>query len=57
VLVDQRGTGGSHLLTCPQTEEEENPKDDSEAALKYFHECLAALDANPRFYTTSIAMG
>jgi pimeloyl-ACP methyl ester carboxylesterase len=56
VLVDQRGTGGSHLLTCPQTEEEENPKDDSEAALKYFQECLAALDANPRFYTTSIAM-
>jgi pimeloyl-ACP methyl ester carboxylesterase len=57
VLVDQRGTGRSHPLNC-------TPKDDSlkslladdEAALARLRECLAAYDANPKLYTTPIAM-
>jgi len=57
VLVDQRGTGRSHPLDC-------EPKDDSlrsfladdEPALARLRECLATYDADPRLYTTSIAM-
>jgi pimeloyl-ACP methyl ester carboxylesterase len=57
VLVDQRGTGRSHPLNC-------EPKDDSlnalladdQSALARLRECLASYDADPRLYTTPIAM-
>lgn len=57
VLVDQRGTGDSHPLNC-------HVVDDSLAALNEprerwlarLRDCLAQLDADPRFYTTTIAM-
>lgn len=57
VLVDQRGTGRSHPLNC-------EPKDDSlkalladdESVLARLRECLASYDADPRLYTTPIAM-
>src|SRR5437764_458705 len=57
VLVDQRGTGNSNPLDC---------EDDEEPALQSLFEdtlpeplvarCLAALDADPRLYMTSIAV-
>jgi pimeloyl-ACP methyl ester carboxylesterase len=57
VLVDQRGTGGSHPLDCD---------DDTEQPLQALFEdslpeglirrCLATLDADPRQYVTSIAI-
>jgi pimeloyl-ACP methyl ester carboxylesterase len=57
VLVDQRGTGASHPLECDMG-------DDSlasfnlpqEAALEKLRTCLTGYDADPRLYTTTIAM-
>lgn len=53
VFVDMRGTGGSNKLSC------EVPDDASvaerlalDAGLEEMDECLAALDADTRFYTT-----
>jgi pimeloyl-ACP methyl ester carboxylesterase len=56
VLVDQRGTGKSHPLPCLISV---NPDINTppEAQLKTeLNKCLAKLDADPRFYTTAIAM-
>ncbi len=52
VLIDQRGTGQSHPLRC--TPPEETAADSATTDL--LAACLAQLDADPRFYTTSIAM-
>ena len=49
VLVDQRGTGGSHDLRCPQ-----GPLADRWAA--ELRTCLYGLDGDPRAYTTAWAM-
>lgn len=59
VLVDQRGTGSSNPLDCPALEQTgglaggELPLDEQVSLLK---ECRAALQADPRFFTTEIAM-
>jgi pimeloyl-ACP methyl ester carboxylesterase len=57
VLVDQRGTGGSNRLDCEMPAEafasgEIPPSQIRELA----RACLAALDARPQFYTTSVAV-
>lgn len=49
VLVDQRGTGGSHRLVVPEM----NP---GETLAAYAGRVLATLDGDPRFYTTAVAM-
>jgi pimeloyl-ACP methyl ester carboxylesterase len=51
VLIDQRGTGGSNLLMCPQPDK---PFDVTDAAAlsAYAKSCLNDLDADPRWYTT-----
>ena len=49
VLVDQRGTGGSNKLECPDPVEPDRRVD----ALR---SCLAGLDGDPRAYTTVWAM-
>jgi hypothetical protein len=51
VLIDQRGTGGSHLLMCPQPDK---PFDVTDAAAlsAYAQSCLSGLDADPRWVTT-----
>ncbi|HEU4324206.1 MAG TPA: alpha/beta hydrolase [Roseiflexaceae bacterium] len=49
VLVDQRGTGMSNPLKCP---EEVADQTDARAVAEA---CLRDLDADPRFYTTSVA--
>ncbi len=53
VLVDQRGTGQSNPLRCLEPEDFSL----SEAqALEKLQTCPERLDADPRFYTTEIAM-
>ncbi|MBI4927116.1 MAG: alpha/beta fold hydrolase, partial [Anaerolineae bacterium] len=59
VLVDQRGTGGSGALTCPESLNAEAPIDyfptPQEMAAEY-RACLDGLDADPRYYTTDLSM-
>ncbi|MCG8352226.1 MAG: alpha/beta hydrolase [Chloroflexales bacterium] len=54
VLVDQRGTGTSNQLQCPNPEE--TTALTSAALQDWAADCLAQMDADPQFYTTSIAM-
>ncbi|HEX5307119.1 MAG TPA: alpha/beta hydrolase [Dyella sp.] len=61
LLLDQRGTGGSHPLSCKNEEPPATPGDELEddpAKLKAeVARCLAQVEkhADPRFYTTTIA--
>src|SRR5215469_725953 len=57
VLVDQRGTGGSNALECPESEDFTGPVSDAETAART-RACLAPLAARAdvRFYTTSLAV-
>jgi pimeloyl-ACP methyl ester carboxylesterase len=56
VLLDQRGTGASNPLRCATG----GPVDTLKAILSFdfvaVDECLGKLDADPRFYTTPLAM-
>ena len=52
VMVDQRGTGGSGRLACPDSYVRGA---DPKAVTDYLRRCLARLDADPRLYTTSLA--
>ena len=58
VLVDQRGTGSSRELACPLHRKDaplaERLEAKTDATL--LASCLAALDADPRHYTTAAAM-
>jgi pimeloyl-ACP methyl ester carboxylesterase len=56
LLVDQRGTGQSNPLKCPQVELKEALAQDWAELGPSTQECLDSLDADPRFYTTTIAM-
>ncbi len=57
VLVDQRGTGDSNPLECRSDQDSLRPLDESdEEGLARLRKCLAGFDADPRLYTTSIAM-
>jgi pimeloyl-ACP methyl ester carboxylesterase len=64
LLVDQRGTGGSNALVCPEAEArlaaldetEEVDWEDPEVAAKMAAECLAELPGDPRYYTTAAAV-
>jgi len=58
VMIDQRGTGSSNQLACESDVEEDlNQEIDFDLVRKETEKCLAALDGDPRFYTTTIAMG
>ena len=54
VLVDQRGTGKSNPLRCIDTEKDENLSDVQ--VIERLQSCPDRLEADPRFYTTEIAM-
>jgi len=56
LLVDQRGTGQSNALKCPEIELEEALAADWDEMARATRECLDAIDGDPRFYTTTIAM-
>jgi pimeloyl-ACP methyl ester carboxylesterase len=58
VMIDQRGTGGSNKLACEsEVEEDLNQEIDLDLIRTETEKCLANLDGDPRFYTTSVAMG
>jgi pimeloyl-ACP methyl ester carboxylesterase len=56
LLVDQRGTGQSNPLDCPQVELEQALVADWEQLAVTTRRCLESVDGDPRFYTTTIAM-
>ncbi len=57
-LIDQRGTGRSNKLSCPAAEEQSQILVfDADATAETSRECLTQLPGDPRFYTTSIAVG
>lgn len=56
LLVDQRGTGKSNPLKCPQIELEEALLADWDRLGPMTQACLESIDGDPRFYTTTIAM-
>lgn len=58
VLIDQRGTGKSNKLACEsEIEEDLNQEIDLDLIRTETEKCLAELNGDPRFYTTTIAMG
>ncbi|HEX6997007.1 MAG TPA: alpha/beta fold hydrolase [Gammaproteobacteria bacterium] len=57
VLLDQRGTGRSAGdLTCETPDDLSLAMAGTEALERYVERCLAEIDGNPRFYTTSVAV-
>jgi pimeloyl-ACP methyl ester carboxylesterase len=57
VLLDQRGTGGSNRMQCPEDRELEGlDAYDRERTLAATRKCLAALPGDPALYTTSLAI-
>ena len=56
LLVDQRGTGQSNPLKCPEIELEEALAADWDEMAQATRQCLDSVDGDPRFYTTTIAM-
>jgi pimeloyl-ACP methyl ester carboxylesterase len=60
ILVDQRGTGGSNPLKCPDSQDGNAVREDAagnpEVARQLAAQCLKELPADPRFYTTSDAV-
>ena len=57
VLVDQRGTGDSGPLECTSEDDSlASLNEPDETGLARLRRCLAGYDADPRFYTTPIAM-
>lgn len=58
VMIDQRGTGKSNKLACEsEIEEDLNQEIDLDLVRTETEKCLAELDGDPRYYTTTIAMG
>jgi len=62
LVLDQRGTGGSHALSCPEVEKaQEGQQDlpfDAARATAEIKQCLAEVEktADPRYYTTTVAV-
>ena len=59
VMVDQRGTGSSNPLDCPEPEGPEDPvygtPSDEAEMLEWADACVSALNGDPRLYTTEYA--
>lgn len=51
VFIEQRGTGGSNKLMCPEPEDSLDIND-AQAMKEYAESCLATLDADVGWYTT-----
>lgn len=56
VLVDQRGTGRSNRLDCAFDEDADFTRADPQQGVTQTRACLAALKADARYYTTSVAV-
>ncbi len=55
-LIDQRGTGRSNALTCEELNEPNINRKDKAQVLRLTRSCLAGLNSDPRFYTTTAAV-
>lgn len=56
-LVDQRGTGKSAPLDCPASlKDKYKDREDTASIGDYARDCAAAIKADPRMYTTTIAI-
>lgn len=55
VLVDQRGTGQSNPLDCPETSQSPTPPTAAQITRETLA-CLKQLPGDPRFYTTTVAV-
>lgn len=55
LLVDQRGTGQSNLMTCPLPDPQTMADTTLDDVAPMVRECLEQLPGDPRFYTTSVA--
>ncbi|MEO1576500.1 MAG: alpha/beta fold hydrolase, partial [Pseudomonadota bacterium] len=56
ILVDQRGTGESQRLGCPLPDESLGGLWDEAQTRELAEDCLSDLPADPRFFTTSVAV-
>lgn len=62
ILIDQRGTGNSSPLNCPQQDESTtldaglDLKSDPQEIAQHASTCLQSLDADPQWFTTSVAV-
>ena len=56
ILVDQRGTGDSNRLDCPAAPDTDSLEFDAELVSTQSRLCVESLDADPRFYTSSLAV-
>lgn len=55
IVVDQRGTGRSTPLACPELEDSPTVSDPALIA-QFAAKCVAGLTEDPRFFTTSVAV-
>ena len=56
LLLDQRGTGESSAMDCPVDDDLVDGQYSMELTIEYTRACLEQLPADPRFFTTSIAV-
>ncbi len=56
LLIDQRGTGDSSLMSCPSEEDVLEGTFSEEETERLATECLEQLPHDPRFFTTSVAV-
>lgn len=57
LLVDQRGTGESATMNCEFDEDLIEGEYSTELTIRYTKQCLDELPHDPRFFTTSVAVG
>ena len=56
ILVDQRGTGDSHRLSCALPDQSLGGLWSAEETARLAAECVEEMDVDPRFFTTSVAV-
>jgi pimeloyl-ACP methyl ester carboxylesterase len=56
IVLDQRGTGRSNRLGCPSANADDLEISDLEQLRTMVSTCVADLDDDPRYYTTSVAV-
>lgn len=57
LLIDQRGTGASARMDCPIDDDIVEGQFTDEQTLEFTQACLDQLPHDPRFFTTSVAVG
>ncbi|MFL2546495.1 MAG: alpha/beta hydrolase, partial [Candidatus Rariloculaceae bacterium] len=57
IVLDQRGTGRSNRLSCAAADVDDLETVDPEALRTMVRACVTELNDDPRYYTTSVAVG